>query len=509
MMRFSSLNASLRKLTSDATRNSSFRRDSRFSVVTNDDITFFRSLLGTESVVTDTVHLRSFNTDWTRRYMGCSSMALFPSSTEQVCAIMQHCSKRRLAVVPQGGNTGLVGGGVPVFDEIIISLSEMNRVQSFDVHSGILVAQAGVTLLQLDSYAAQNGFRAPIDIAPREQCQVGGAVATNAAGARFVRYGSMRDSVVGLEAVTVDGGLLDALSVVRKDNTGYDLKQLFIGSEGTLGIITQVAIACPIRPATTSSAFLRVASFAHVRQLLFLARHFLVDVLSAFEFLDDHALLLTKDSSITELENMFPVKRDMASESGLVLIECAGANTPHVLDSLNNFVAEAQRKGVVASATIARDATHASEMWRLREGLSGAVRRASTSASFKYDVSLPLHAYYACVLETRNRLARVDGVKVVAWGHVADGNLHLNIVVSNEGVALQVQNLLEPWLYQFIARHGGSISAEHGLGIMKSDAIGYSKTPIAVNLMRTIKRSLDPNGICNPYKVLPQQGERP
>lgn len=501
-MYYPSLSGCLRKLASIAAGSRTILRDSRFSILTNDDVGFFRRLLGANSVVTDTNQLQSFNTDWTRRYTGHSKLALFPSNTEHVRAIMQYCTERRLAVVPQGGNTGLVGGGVPVFDEVIISLSKMDRVQSFDDLSGIIITQAGITLSQLDSYVAKKGFRAPIDIAPREHCQIGGTVATNAAGSRFVRYGSMRDSVVGLEAVTVEGRVIDALSAVRKDNTGYDLKQLFIGSEGTLGIITQVSIACPVRPTTTSSALLRVPAFRNVNQLLALARRVLTDVLSAFEFLDDYALLLSRDCMDTGLMDLCP-SGPMSVDSGLVLVECAGLSTHHVLDSLQTFVDEAKRRGIATTGITASDADQASDMWKIREGLSEAVRNASTAASFKYDVSLPLHAYYACVLATRERLMKFDGVDVVAWGHVADGNLHLNIAVSNNQVVSLVQDTLEPWLYEFIAEHGGSISAEHGLGIMKADAIYYSKSPAAVDLMRVIKQSLDPSGICNPYKVLP------
>lgn len=502
-MRLPDLYRSLRKLTAAATGSHTLLRDSRFNIVTKDDVAFLRGLLGAKSVMTDTNRLESYNVDWTKRYAGYSKLALFPSETEQVSAIMQYCTKRRLAVVPQGGNTGLVGGGVPVFDEVIISLSKMNRIQSFDELSGILITQAGVTLSQLDSYVAEKGFRAPIDIAPREHCQVGGTVATNAAGARFIRYGAMRDSVVGLEAVTVDGSVLDALSTVRKDNTGYDLKQLFIGSEGTLGIITQVSIACPVRPAAISSALLRVPTFANVNQLLVRAKRGLTDILSAFEFMDDHALLLSRECANIESGDLCPSSITSA-DSGLVLVECAGANRNQVMDGLHTFVAEVKRENIVTGGVVARDAAHASEMWQIREGLSAAVRIASTAASFKYDVSLPLNAYYACVLATRERLMHLDCVNVVAWGHVADGNLHLNVAVSNHRVISQVQDILEPWLYQFIAQHGGSISAEHGLGIMKSDAIGYSKSPVAVNLMRVIKQLLDPNGMCNPYKVLPR-----
>lgn len=483
---------------------SSVKRDPRFNTLTSDDLNFFRNLLGPNGVITDVNELAQFNIDWTHRYSGNSALAVCPRNTSQVSAIMRYCNNRRLAIVPQGGNTGLVGGSVPVFDEIVLSLSQMNRIQSFDTSSGIAVVMAGVTHAQMDTHVAAMGFKAPVDIAPRNQCQIGGSVATNAAGAKFVRYGSMRDSIVGLEVVLSDGQVLDTLSVIRKDNTGYDLKQLFIGSEGTLGVITRVAVACPIRPVATTSALLRICKFSHIDALLTLARRLLPDVLSAFEFLDDHALQLQSRFTDDDYDSILPVDAGFSKDSGIVLVEVAGANARFVYEMLEEFVRIARREGIVSNGIVARDSAHASGMWRLREGLSAAVRKAGTAASFKYDVSLPFHAYYTCVTATRARLMGIEGVDVVSWGHIADGNLHLNITVANEKVVSQVKRTLEPWLYQFISEHNGSISAEHGLGIMKADAISYSKGTVAVDLMRVVKQTLDPHGICNPYKVLSQ-----
>ena len=256
------------------------------AALTELDLQHFRSIVGPPNVVTDTQELQVYNTDWMRKYHGKSKLALRPGSTEEVSAILSHCNQRKIAVVPQGGNTGLVGGSVPVNDEVVISLGRMNKVISLDQHAGNLICQSGCVLETLQEYVWERGYTMPLDLGAKGSCQIGGNIATNAGGLRYLRYGSLHGTVLGLEVVLADGTVLDNLTALRKDNTGYDLKQLFIGSEGTLGIITACAIALPRAPSSVQLAYLGCDSYEDVLKTFSSAKRDLGEVLSAIEFLD-------------------------------------------------------------------------------------------------------------------------------------------------------------------------------------------------------------------------------
>lgn len=474
-----------------------------YNSVSDDHLSYFQSLLGDSAVITSPNDLQSLNVDWMGQFVGSSSLALKPTSTEQVGKIMEYCNTHRLPVVPQGGNTGLVGGSVPVFDELILSMSGMNAIESFDPDSGVVVSQAGVILEKLDDYVASAGYRVPLDLGAKGSCQIGGNVATNAGGSRFIRYGSLRASILGLEAVLPDGRILNTLTNLRKDNTGYDLKQLMIGSEGTLGIITRLAIACPLRSSSIDTVILRFDQFEKIKMLLRMAKIKLGEILSAFEYFDDESLSLAT-KHLDHVSNPLPdVELNVSGGGGFALIECSGINADHNREKLERFLETIMEDDIVSNGMIAENESQSSALWKLRESLPEAVLKAGTGGTFKYDISLPLNAFDLCVHEARARIRHLDDVLATGWGHIGDGNLHLNIVVSNEGVKDEVAALIMPWIYEFVAAHGGSISAEHGLGVMKAGAIGYSKSSVAIDLMRTMKKVLDPNGICNPYKVLP------
>lgn len=437
--------------------------------------------------------------------MGSSKIALKPKSTEHISAIMQYCNHHKIAVVPQGGNTGLVGGSVPLFDEVIICLAAMNNIESFDHASGVVVTQAGVVLEALDNYVGDAGYRVPLDLGAKGSCQIGGNVATNAGGSRFIRYGSLRATVLGLEAVLPDGRILDTLATLRKDNTGYDLKQLMIGGEGTLGIITRLAIACPIKSTSVDTLIVKVDSFDNVKTLLTMAKQQLGEILSAYEYMDDQSIDLATHH-LTHVSN--PLADDMEEGSdvngaGMVLIECAGSNADHNRVKLESFVENAFEEGIASNGVIAESETQSNALWELRESLPEAVLKAGPGGTLKYDISLPLDSFYSVVHLARDRVKDVGGVIIVGWGHIGDGNLHLNVSITHSRDAPIVKQLLEPWVYEFVANCRGSVSAEHGLGQMKSGAISYSKSAVAIDVMRSVKNALDVNGICNPYKVLP------
>lgn len=499
------LDASRRVLATVA-KKGSLKRDVRFGAVTEQHVHYFTKLLGDAAVVTNAADLQPFNVDWMRRFVGKSRLALKPRTTAHVSSIMRYCSQHQLAVVPQGGNTGLVGGSVPVFDEIVLCLSAMDKIEALDASSGVVVAQAGVILEALDNHVAEAGLRVPLDLGAKGSCHIGGNVATNAGGSRFVRYGPLRASVLGLEAVLPDGRVFDNLTTLRKDNTGYDLKQLLIGSEGTLGVITRIALACPVRSPAVDAVILRIDSFERVLPLLRLARRNLAEVLSAFEYIDDTCVRMAT-THLTHVINPLPEEDgdSVSSDSGggLILIECAGSNADHNRQKLDVFLEAAFEEEVVSNGVIAENETQTAALWELRESLPEAVLKAGSGGTLKYDVSLPLEAFNECIQESRKRLSGFNGVTVAGFGHVADGNLHLNVSIADSSTSGDVGSRMEPWLYEFIQGHGGSISAEHGLGVMKAGAIGYSKGDVAIDMMRGIKKLVDPLGICNPYKVFP------
>uniref|UniRef100_A0A8D2CVS2 D-2-hydroxyglutarate dehydrogenase, mitochondrial n=1 Tax=Sciurus vulgaris TaxID=55149 RepID=A0A8D2CVS2_SCIVU len=415
---------------------------------------------------------------------------LKPRSSEEVSRILRHCHERNLAVNPQGGNTGLVGGSVPVFDEIILSTALMNQVTSFDRVSGILVCQAGCVLEELSQYVQERDFVMPLDLGAKGSCHIGGNVATNAGGLRFLRYGSLRGTVLGLEVVLADGTILDCLTSLRKDNTGYDLKQLFIGSEGTLGVITAVSILCPPRPKAVNVAFLGCPGFAEVLQTFSTCKGMLGEILSAFEFMDAGCMQLVQQH--LRLDN--PVQESPF----YLLVETSGSSTEHDTEKLSCFLEQVLGSGLVTDGTVATDESKAQALWALRERITEALSR--DGYVYKYDLSLPVEQLYDLVADLRARLSS-RARHVVGYGHLGDGNLHLN--VTAEAFSAVLLDALEPYVYAWTAGRRGSISAEHGLGFRKRDALGHSKPPAAVQLMWQVKALLDPRGILNPYKTLP------
>ncbi|KAG0369811.1 hypothetical protein BC939DRAFT_445903 [Gamsiella multidivaricata] len=479
------------------------KRDHSFKKLTDQDIEYFKSILAPSGVSQDEEDLEAFNIDWMQKYRGQSKLVLKPSSTEQVSKILNYCNENRLAVVPQGGNTGLVGGGVPVFDEIIISTANMNSVRSFDAVSGALVCDAGCILEVLDNYLAERGYIMPLDLGAKGSCHIGGNVATNAGGLRLLRYGSLHGTVLGLEVVLPDGTILDNLSTLRKDNTGYDLKQLFIGSEGTLGIVTGVSIAAPKRSKAVNVALLGVSSFEQVQAAYKRSRDELSEILSAFEFFDRASIDLVKKHLVAgkndPLESPHPF---------YVLIETSGSNKDHDDEKLNNYLEGLLTDDVVQDGVVAQDTTQFKNLWAIREGIPEACSK--TGAVYKYDLSIPVPVFYQMVEDMRARLddAGVLGEDkdvdcVVGFGHIGDGNLHLNIAAK--GYSEKVVNVIEPYVYEWTSKHAGSVSSEHGLGLFKAPHLHYSKSPSMISMMRRIKDMIDPNGIMNPYKYLPEK----
>ncbi|KDP37438.1 hypothetical protein JCGZ_08279 [Jatropha curcas] len=468
------------------------KRNPSFATLNSDDISYFKGILGEKYVVQDELALELANSDWMHKYKGSSRLILLPRSTDEVSQILKYCNSRHLAVVPEGGNTGLVGGSVPVFDEVIIKMSSMSNIIAFDKVSGILVCEAGCILENLISFLDNQGFIMPLDLGAKGSCQIGGNVSTNAGGLHLVRYGSLHGNVLGLEAVLANGTVLDMLGTLRKDNTGYDLKHLFIGSEGSLGIVTKVSILTPPKLSAVNIAFLACNDYLSCQKLLLEAKSKLGEILSAFEFLDSEAMELV----VNHLEGVRnPLSPSM--HNFYVLIETTGSDESYDKEKLEAFLFRSMESGLISDGVLAQDSNQASSFWRIREGIPEALMRAG--AVYKYDLSLPVENMYNLVEEMRVRLAQK--AKVVGYGHLGDGNLHLNISAPQSDDMILAQ--IEPYVYEWTSKYRGSISAEHGLGLMKANEIFYSKSHETVQVMASIKKLLDPHGILNPYKVLP------
>ncbi|KAG7509716.1 D-2-hydroxyglutarate dehydrogenase, mitochondrial [Solea senegalensis] len=460
-----------------------------FSRVTLQDLDFFRKVLPGRTI-TDPDLLESSNVDWLKTVRGSSEVLLRPQTTEEVSQILSYCNSRNLAVNPQGGNTGLVGGSVPVYDEIVLSTALMNNVLTFDSISGILTCQAGCVLENLSLYLEERDFIMPLDLGSKGSCQIGGNVATNAGGLRLLRYGSLRGTILGLEVVLADGRVLDCLTKLRKDNTGYDLKQLFIGSEGTLGVITAVSVLCPRKPKSVNVVFLGCETFEQLLQTFQLCRGMLGEILSAFEFLDSECMRLLN----THLKMSNPI----SDCPFYVVIETSGSDSTHDGEKLQNFLEEAMNLSMVADGTVATEDSKIKALWSMRERVTEALTH--EGYTYKYDISLPVEQIYQLVTDMRTHLG--DQAKsVVGYGHVGDGNVHLNVTSPAKDPALVAA--IEPFVYEWTAKRQGSVSAEHGLGLKKRNYIYYSKPSQAVALMGNIKAMLDPKGILNPYKTLP------
>ncbi|XP_054261644.1 D-2-hydroxyglutarate dehydrogenase, mitochondrial-like [Macrosteles quadrilineatus] len=464
-----------------------------YSVLDDSHIKKFENILSEDRVLTDAEELDSYNTDWIKMVRGYSGVVLRPKSTEEVSAILRVCNENNLAVCPQGGNTGLVGGSVPVFDEVIISTSLMNKIIKINDIPGSIVCQAGCVLETLDNALAEHGLMMPLDLGAKGSCHIGGNIATNAGGLRLLRYGSLQANTLGLVAVKADGQVIDCMNTLKKDNTGYHLKHLFIGSEGTLGLVTEVAIQCPPKPQSVSLALLGVVDFDHALKTFRLARSMLSEILSSCELIDENCM--------QPVVNTLGVRNPLSEHPFYVLIEVSGSNAAHDEEKLNAFLESAMEDEIVADGTVTNEPSRMQTIWQLRERIAEALLR--NGFVYKYDVSLPHNSFYQLIPVLQDKLKGTDAKIVSGYGHLGDGNLHLNICAPQFSPELLAK--IEPFVYEWISERGGSISAEHGIGFKKTKFLRYSKSDAAIHTMRQIKQLMDPKGILNPYKVLPME----
>lgn len=442
--------------------------------------------------------------DTRRRYSGKAALVLRPGSKEEVSRVLALAHETRTPVIPQGGNTGLVGGGLPLQEgdgsEIIISLSRMNRIIDVDRDTNTMTVEAGAVLQRIQEAADEADRLFPLSLGSQGTCQIGGNIGSNAGGTGVLAYGNTRDLVMGVEAVLAGGKVLNALSRLRKDNTGYDLKNLFVGSEGTLGIVTRAVLKLFPKPKGREVAIAGLASPEAALALLNQARSAAGSGLTACELMAEIAVQFTlkhaRAMTRAPLEGRHPwyVLLEISSERSA---EDARLSMEAILQS-------AFEKGIVSDAVIAESGQQQSAFWALREEMSPAQR--PEGASIKHDISVPVGSIPAFIKAADAAvLAIAPEARIVNFGHMGDGNLHYNITQA-AGQEADTHFALEPALneavYSLVAEYGGSISAEHGIGQMKRERLAALKDPVALETMRAIKQALDPHGIMNPGKVL-------
>ncbi|HEX5093296.1 MAG TPA: FAD-binding oxidoreductase [Burkholderiales bacterium] len=449
----------------------------------------FAAIVGEAHVVTAPGDMARYTRDWRKQYGAQAEAVLRPASTAEVAALVALCARERIAIVPQGGNTGLSGGSVPTGEcrEVVLSLTRLNRIRELDALNDTLTAEAGCVLADVQAAAERADRLFALSLAAEGSCQVGGTLSTNAGGVNVLRYGNAREQVLGLEVVLPDGRVWDGLRGLRKDNTGYDLKQLFIGAEGTLGVITAAVLRLHSRPAAQATAWIGVAAPASAVSLLARLHAALGERISAFELVSRPCLdaVLAHDAAARD---PLPGRHDW-----YVLAEFADAGAQ---DALAAQVAQALGGAEEAEdAVLATSVAQARALWKLRETIPEA-----QFANVKHDVSVPVSRVPALIERAGAALrAAFPGVKLYAFGHIGDGNLHYNI---GDAALLDRRDEVNALVFEAVAALGGSISAEHGLGQLKREAIRRHKDPLELELMRALKRTLDPQGLMNPGKVL-------
>jgi FAD/FMN-containing dehydrogenase len=460
-----------------------------------------RVAVGPANVLADG-DLSAWEQDWRRRARGKALAVVRPGSTREVAQVVRACAEARVPIVPQGGNTGLVGGSTPDGSgtQVVLSLTRMAQVRQIDKANLTMTVDAGCVLQNLQQAAEAAGLLLPLSLAAEGSCTIGGNLATNAGGTQVLRYGNARDLCLGLEVVTAQGEIWDGLSGLRKDNTGYDLRHLFVGSEGTLGIITGATLKLFPQPASTLTAWAAVPSLQDAVALLGLAQRQLGACLTGFEVMGQFALSLVARHFG---QMRVPLYETMPY---CVLLENADSESElHARTQFERLLEMALEDGLVADAVVAENLQQAHQLWHIREAIP--LAQAEEGPNIKHDISLPVSRIARFCDETAKMLQRqIPGVRLVNFGHLGDGNLHYNVQAPEGGDAAaflrEHEEQVSTIVYDQVHSHAGSISAEHGIGAFKVDKLPGYKSPVALGLMRSIKRALDPGNVLNPGRLV-------
>ncbi len=481
-----------------------------------------KALIGPAAVKTAAQDLEPYAVDWRKRYHGKPLAAVFPQNTEQVAALVRLANELQVALVPQGGNTGLSGGATPDTSgtQVILSLSRLRTIRAKDPDNKTITVEAGVTLQEVQEIAESISLLFPLSLGSEGTATIGGNLATNAGGTGVLRYGNARDLCLGLEVVTATGEIWNGLRGLRKDNTGYDLRDLFVGSEGTLGLITAAVLKLFPRPASVMTALAKVASPADALRLLQLAQSKCDAALTGFEYMSPVSTQLVAQYFPEVAKPCGQVIGGLSGQgepSASVLLEISHPESQEIANSLLEHVMEqAIEKGVVADAIVAQSVAQAKAMWHLRETIT--LSAAEDGAHIKHDIALPISSLVDFIgAMDQEILAAYPGIRIINFGHFGDGNLHYNIAppaTISAGMPTSErhkahltflrahEDAIRKRVHDRVVNMNGSISAEHGLGQLRRDEARRYKSSVELGLMKSIKQALDPKGILNPGKVL-------
>jgi FAD/FMN-containing dehydrogenase len=457
----------------------------------------FRDIVGDKYAVTDAADIAPYLTEERGLFHGRSPLVLRPGSTAEVASICKLATAHRIALVPQGGNTGLVGGQTAHHGEVVISLRRLDKIREIDAASNTMTCEAGVVLQIAQQKAAEADRLFPLSLGAEGSCTIGGNLSTNAGGTGALAYGVAREMALGLEVVLADGRVLNLLSKLKKDNTGYDLRNLFIGAEGTLGIITAATLKLFPKPRAIETAFVGLKSPADALKLLSISQSMAAGSLTSFELLADIAV----DFSI---RHGIDIRDPLTSKHPWYVLMELSSSRDDARDALEAILAKGMEDGIVDDAVIAANLSQRAAFWKLRDEMSAAQK--PEGGSIKHDISVPVAAVPAFIAEADAAVVKlIPGSRPVPFGHLGDGNIHYNV---SQPIGANAADFLARWhevnavVFAIVMRMGGSISAEHGIGVLKRDELPDVKDRVAISLMRGIKALLDPLGIMNPGKVL-------
>src|SRR5262245_58998509 len=458
----------------------------------------FAGIVGAQNAITDPTDIAPYVSEERGLYRGYTPLVLRPGSVAEVSAVLKLASETATAIVPQGGNTGLVGGQTPHHGEVVLSLKRLDRIREVDPTSNTMTCEAGVVLMKAQEAAAVANRLFPLSLGAEGSCTIGGNLSTNAGGTGALAYGVARELVLGLEVVLADGRVLNNLRKLKKDNTGYDLRHLFIGAEGTLGIITAAVLRLFPRPRAVETAFSGTPSPHAALALLNLAEERAGGTVTGFELMPRVSL----DWAIKHA----PMCRDPLAgrHAWYVLMELSSQSAEGLRATLDDILATGAERGLIEDATIAASLEQSKAFWLVRHHIADTQKY--EGGSIKHDVSVPVNTVPDFIAEATAAVgAIIPGCRPCPFGHLGDGNIHYNVsqpVGADRAAFLKRWDEVNDAVFAVVKKHGGSISAEHGIGVMKRDLLPSVKDPVAYDLMRTFKRILDPQGILNPGKVL-------